>query len=293
MKVSIGIPFFNPGPVFREAIASVLNQTFEDFELILLDDGSSDNALSIAQSFADPRIKVISDGKNKGLPARLNELIELSSGDYIARMDADDLISPDRLQLQVNFLNTRQTIDLVSTGICSITDDAKVLGYRKPQESPLSNASISDAIYGRVNIAHATIMARKSWYQRNQYNETAKLMEDYQLWIDAAIKDDLNVGYIVTPLYFYREESSVSSRKAINAYKNQLSLVKENYLNYLSWPEKFKFTLTMRFKMLVVLMLNSFNTTNLLMSLRNKSTEQHEPELMALQQQLDDIRSQV
>lgn len=290
MKVSIGIPFYNPGECFRECISSVLAQSFDDFELILIDDGSSDNALSIAQSFDDKRIRVISDGKNLGLPARLNQLIQYSQGEFIARMDADDLISKTRIAQQVHYLEINKAVDLVSTGLCSITNNNTVIGYRNPQHKSIGNISIAQAIFGKADIAHATIMARKAWYERNKYNEQAKLMEDYQLWIDAALNDDLKVGHISQPLYFYREESSVSSKKAINAYKNQLSIVSSRYFSELSLFNRLKFSSQCLAKICLVFILNCFSGSNKLLALRNKSTQQDHLRLDELQQELNQLR---
>lgn len=289
MRVSIGIPFYNPGQYFQAAISSVLQQTFQDFELILLDDGSTDDSLAIAQSFNDQRIKIISDGKNRGLPARLNELINLSSGEFIARMDADDLISRNRIALQVEFLTANPQLNLVSTGICSITNNNKVIGYRESRKQH-QQLTTSATIFGRADIAHATIMARKTWYQRNNYNENAKLMEDYQLWIDASIRNDLAVGYISTPLYFYREESSVSSQKAINAYRNQFKIIYDNYFMHLNINEKIHFTMLSAIKITAVYVLNLLRNASLLLKLRNKNTQQDSNKLRALQNELDLIR---
>ena len=107
--ISIGIPIYNAEAYLEDAIKSILAQTHELWELILIDDGSTDASLTIAKRFAesDHRIKVISDGINKKLPARLNQLIEEANYDYIARMDADDLIHPDRLAIQLSFLEKR------------------------------------------------------------------------------------------------------------------------------------------------------------------------------------------
>ena len=290
MKVSIGIPFFNPGDYFKASIESVLNQTYSDFELILLDDGSTDDSLSVAHSFKDSRIKVISDGENKGLPYRLNQLIDVSKGEYMARMDADDLISSTRIAKQVHYLDSQHKIDLVTTGLCSITNANVVIGYRNPRKKSADNISLEDTIFGKADIAHATIMARNSWYQRNRYNENAKLMEDYQLWIDAALKNDLNVGYISAPLYFYREESSVSSQKAIIAYKNQFSIVSSQYFSYLSLFKKIKFSLLCFIKIGIVFSLNIFKNSNRLLALRNKNTNQDQSEIIELQHELDQLR---
>ena len=290
MKVSIGIPFFNPGEVFKETIKSVLQQSFQDFELILLNDGSSDDSLAIAESFNDKRIRVINDGRNLGLPARLNQLITLSSGEYLARMDADDLICPTRIEQQVNYLDKHQSANIVSTGLCSMTDDGKVIGYRLPPVSRATNIDAIAAIFGRSHIAHATIMARKTWYLRNSYNESAKLMEDYQLWIDAALNNDLNVGFLPQPLYYYREQSSVSSAKAITAYKNQYSLARQQYFQHLTMLQKVKFTALMGLKIATVYLLNISANATWLLKLRNKNTQQSNESLAALQHKLDQLR---
>lgn len=287
MKVSIGIPFYNPGIFFKDAIASVLKQTFTDFELILLDDGSSDDSLAVARSFKDSRVKVISDGKNKGLPSRLNQLIDISEGDYIARMDADDLISISRIERQVALLDTTPNADIISTGVCSITNKNQVIGYRQPTRINNSKLSIPDAIYGRADIVHASILVRKSWYLRNKYNEQAKLMEDYQLWVDAAIKDDLNVAYIKTPLYFYREESSVTLKKSLKAYSNVLKIVIKNYFKYLKWSDKLKIITLTFAKITFVTLANVLQLSNRLLVMRNKNTKQDHVLLKKLQQEVD------
>ena len=91
MAITIGIPFYNAEAYLADAIRSVFAQTYEDWELILIDDGSTDNSLAIARSVDDPRVRVYSDGKNKKLASRLNELTQLATYEFIARMDADDV----------------------------------------------------------------------------------------------------------------------------------------------------------------------------------------------------------
>lgn len=290
MKISIGIPFYNPGDDFKDAINSVLKQTYKNFELILLDDGSSDNSLNIARSFSDERIKIISDGTNKGLPARLNELIELSEGYYIARMDADDIISSSRIEQQVKVLNENPNVDMVTTGLCSITNDNKVVGYRLPSRQNGEHISASDAIFGKADIAHATVLVRKEWYQRNKYNEKAKLMEDFQLWIDAAIKQDLKVAHVKQPLYFYREESSTSLKKSIRAYINCYKIVFNQYFQHLSLWLKIKLTLLTSAKIFFVTVAAVMRSYNPMLTLRNKGTQQNQLTLNSLQKELDSIR---
>jgi hypothetical protein len=204
-------------------------------------------------------------------------------------MDADDLISRNRIALQVEFLTTNTQLNLVSTGICSITNDNQVIGYREARQQQ-QQLTTSATIFGRADIAHATIMARKTWFQRNQYNENAKLMEDYQLWIDAAIRQDLAVGYLSAPLYFYREESSVSSQKAIKAYRNQFRIIYDHYFMHLNFIEKVNFTVLSAIKITAVYALNLLSNASVLLKLRNKNTQQDASKLQALQKELDLIR---
>lgn len=287
MKVTVAIPFYNAGKFFKLAIESVLQQTFTDFELILINDGSSDDSLAVAQSFNDPRVSVVDDGKNKGLPARLNEIIDLAQGEFIARMDADDIICPTKLATQLAFLEKHNDLDIVTTGTCSITNENEVFGYRHYGHlSNIEPTSLS-CILGGSGISHATILARKDWYQRNRYNENAKLMEDYQLWIDASIKNDLKVGYLTDYSYFYREESSVSSEKAINAYKNQMKIIKANYTTYLTGWQLSKFLMSMRAKIVLVYLMDKLSLSHKLLNIRNRKTNQNDEVKSMLQSQVD------
>ncbi|MGE8683684.1 MAG: glycosyltransferase family 2 protein [Acinetobacter sp.] len=225
MNVTIGIPFYNAEKYLEDAIKSILAQTYSCWELILIDDGSKDNSLQVAQEYAkvDSRIRVISDGTNKRLPYRLNQIISEAKGCYIARMDADDLIAVDRLEKQVNFLEENKQFDLVSTGILSVKNNLSLVGYRGSKSNKKPN--LADAVLGRTGIIHASILAKKNWYDRNLYNVNNKLAEDYELWLNAYLKGDLTIGFIEEPLYFYREEQSIKLDKLITAYSTQISII--------------------------------------------------------------------
>ncbi|MEN6301484.1 MAG: glycosyltransferase family A protein, partial [Armatimonadia bacterium] len=113
--VSVGIPFYNSEATLLNSVRSVFAQTFQDWELVLMDDGSTDGSLEVARSIDDPRVRVISDGKNLRLPGRLNALHRVTKGRYIARMDSDDLMHPRRLEEQVALLDERPDVDVVGT----------------------------------------------------------------------------------------------------------------------------------------------------------------------------------
>jgi glycosyltransferase involved in cell wall biosynthesis len=125
--VSIGIPFHNPGGLLEGAIRSIQSQTLKDWELLLVNDGSTDGSIDIAQRFAeiDARIRFFNDGEKRGLVDRLNQIADLACCKMLARMDADDLMHPQRLQVQSDFLNSHTSIDLVDTGTI-IIDNRRV-----------------------------------------------------------------------------------------------------------------------------------------------------------------------
>lgn len=218
MKISVGIPFFNAEKFLFYAIQSVICQTYTNWELILIDDGSRDSSFEIAQQFArcDSRIRVISDGENKKLPYRLNQLIKESKGDFIVRMDADDVMHPQRLEKQSSFLEDNKKYDLVSSGLISIDSQNTVKGFRCVSQlyDDFSNLSHS------YPIVHPSVMARKSWYLRNQYSENYPRAEDYELWTRAITKKDFNMAVLPDLLLYYREEGNLSIEKIINSYKD-------------------------------------------------------------------------
>ena len=198
IQVSIGIPFYNAQDFLEQAILSVLNQDFKSFELLLIDDGSTDKSLDIAYRFQDERIKVIHDGQNKGLSARLNELVALSKGEYFARMDADDIMFPQRISQQLAYLQQHNEVDVVGSSAVTIDIKNKITGIICYPEHP---NNISNVIKHQCFI-HPSIMAKRSWFIQNPYDEGAIRMEDYNLWMRTFSK--YRFYNIAEPLLFYR-----------------------------------------------------------------------------------------
>lgn len=234
--VTIGIPIYNAEPYLEDAIKSILVQSYHNWELILVDDGSKDNSLRIAKQYEqqDTRIRVISDGINKKLPARLNQIICEARGDYIARMDADDMMHSERIAKQLNFLQCNPQFDLVSTSLISIKNNNEIIGIRTYLPKQITK---KDALLGQSGILHASILAKKAWCQRNLYNEVNALAEDYELWLSAAIKDDIKVGFLPEYLYYYREESSATKQKMLKGYNTQTQIISKYHQNILSESE--------------------------------------------------------
>ena len=116
-KVTVLMPVYNCEKYLRESIESILNQTFKDFEFLIINDGSSDKSAEIVESYNDNRINFVQNEKNIGLAASLNRGLDIAKGEYIARMDADDISLPERLEKQVRFMETNPQI-----GICGQLD---------------------------------------------------------------------------------------------------------------------------------------------------------------------------
>jgi len=220
--ISIGIPIYNAENYVADAIKSVLAQSYPYWELILVDDGSSDNSLKIAQGFecSDSRIRVISDGENRKLPYRLNQLIQESKGEFIARMDADDIMHPDRLKIQFEFLNQNNSYDIVSSGLVSIDSKNKVKGFRCVEKL------FDDFTLLKLNypIVHPSIMARRTWFERNKYSEKYPRAEDFELWTRAIVSHDFKMAVLPDLLLYYREEGNLSKDKIINSYQDLLRI---------------------------------------------------------------------
>ena len=280
--ISIGMPFYNAQHYLGYAIESVLSQTYEKWELVLVDDGSSDNSLAIANMYAEnnSRIRVISDGRNKKLPYRLNQLIEESTGDLIARMDADDIMHPERLEKQLSFLETNKRYDLVSTGLVSIDKDNIVKGYRKV-ESLYDDFSNIETSYP---IVHPSVMARRSWFKRNKYSEKYPRAEDFELWTRAISNNDFKMAVLPDLLLYYREEGNLSVDKILNTYSDVFKI-------YSSYHPYGKFNLNAikkNLKMLVVKGLYYSGNLQILARSRN-SRFKSDCEKAELQAELDKI----
>ncbi|MGP5435773.1 glycosyltransferase family 2 protein [Psychrobacter alimentarius] len=214
--VTICIPFYNAEHTLLDAVRSVFAQTHESWELILIDDGSTDSSLKIAKSIKDSRVTVYSDGKNRRLAARLNELTKLAKYDVIARMDADDLMSTVRLEKQLKILLSNPNIDLVSTGLCSLNDKNEALSTR----CVISEHSITSKglLSGNSGIVHASLLGNRAWFKRNPYKESMTKSQDTNLWVRSYSKNDLNIAFIPEPLYYYREDGNVTQRQLLLAY---------------------------------------------------------------------------
>mgnify|MGYP000389145418 CR=1 FL=1 len=261
MKVTIAIPFYNAEAYLLDAIRSVFAQTHAEWELILIDDGSTDGSLKIANSINDPRVRVISDGKNKRLAGRLNEVTKLAKYDYIVRMDADDLMLPNRIETQLAVFKENPEIDIVTTGVFSTLNNLTLKGIRGQS---YNEATFKDIISRRRAVTHASIIAKKSWYERWEYDERLSIAQDLELWIRASYNNDFKIVSIADPLYVYREEDNVTGYKLLRAYANERQMISKYSFGVL----KYKLSLKSYFKSAFVRLLILFDKVDILLARR-------------------------
>jgi len=197
--VSVGLPFYNNERTLPDAIRSVFAQTLANWELIMVDDGSSDGSLGLAESVEDARVRVISDGENRKLPFRLNQIAQLAAGKYLARLDADDLLHPQRLEKQIAYLENHPETDLVDTGMYLIDDTNILLGARGLE--PL-RTSPAEALRSAV-LNHATVTGKTQWFRDNPYDTSFVRRQDYELWCRTC--EHSIFARIPEPLYLVRK----------------------------------------------------------------------------------------
>ena len=169
---------FNCGPALIPTIRSLLHQTYDNWELILLDDGSTDDTPLLAKSFHDRRIRLIVDGFNRGLGARLNQAVDLSGGDYFARIDGGDVAYPERLAVQVRFLETHPEVDLVASRIIIFSGLGRVVG-RYPFLQ--THEAICRRPWSGFQLPHPTWMGRMAWFRKNAYSSAMRKSQDQEL----------------------------------------------------------------------------------------------------------------
>jgi len=184
--ISVLMPVYNAEKFLKEAIESILRQTFTSFEFIIINDGSTDSSLEIIEEFAkrDSRIKYI-NRKNKGLIESLNEGIEISQGKYIARMDSDDVSFPKRLEVQYEFLEQNSEYVVVGSRVILIDEDGDELC---PMVNLFSNKDIDSAHINNLTngavIVHPTAMIRRSSLVKiGGYRHDYKNAEDIDVWL--------------------------------------------------------------------------------------------------------------
>jgi glycosyltransferase involved in cell wall biosynthesis len=216
--VTIVLPVYNVGRYLDQCLATIINQSFTDWELIAIDDGSIDNSLEILRSISDTRVQVFENGTNRGVSFTRNYAVSKARGEFIALQDADDYMHPDRIAHQLQFLKANPALDLVGTFMTLIEDHGNIIGIRK---STQEHFSVNGLLFKSAAPAHATLMGRESWFLRNPYPENIARAEDKYVIVNAVRNSDFSYGVLERPLYNYRFQGSKNFGKRLVAYRTE------------------------------------------------------------------------
>jgi glycosyltransferase involved in cell wall biosynthesis len=207
--VSIALSMHDAAGTIEPALRSLRAQSYADWELILIDDGSTDNCLARARRFEDERFRLFADGRRVGLAARLNQAMDLARGRYLARMDADDIAYPERLERQLNFLEAHPDVDLLGSGMMVFADDGRPAGL---YDVRTAHAAICARPLSGFYLAHPTWMGRIEWFRKWRYDPVCRKAQDQDLLLRAWRSS--RYAALPEPLVGYRQDA-VSVRKSL------------------------------------------------------------------------------
>ena len=244
--VSVVMSVYNGSEWLKEAIESIIRQTYSNWEFIIVDDGSDQATKQILNNYKiDPRFKIITNEQKQGLTKNLNIAIEKVKGEFIARMDADDISLPGRFRKQVDYLVDHQNTSVISGFIIFIDDKGNQTGIWEADRKNVTWAQIRSTLPWECCIAHPSVMIRAGVFKKYQYNETQVHSQDWDLWLQLAASNMI-IEKITEPILHYRvHPKSITAtslkksafRKMDETYKNYLGLVsatnKRNTFNLL------------------------------------------------------------
>jgi glycosyltransferase involved in cell wall biosynthesis len=272
-KVTVLMSVYNNEKYLSEAIDSILNQTFKDFEFIIVNDASIDGTLDILKRYKDPRLQIINNKENIGLTRSLNMGLQIAKGDYIARQDADDISAPDRLKKEIDFLDTHKEHAVTGTSVKVIDENSKVI---RLLDRPTEDEQIRKFLRVDNCINHGSVMMRKIALDKvGQYDENMTRSQDYELWL--RISKEYLLGNLSEYLYFWRKHAENIEAKnlveqkifvALGIAKNNISNVERvaiQFINTMVYKRKNikVFPFNILFKLIRILTFNRIKMTTL------------------------------
>lgn len=223
--VTVLLPAYNAAAWLQAAVDSVLTQSFRDFELLVIDDGSKDATAEVLAAYSDPRIRIVRHETNLGLVAALNHGIDLAKGKYIARMDADDVAHARRLERQVEFLEKYHDV-----GICGTWFRTVGLDRASHSRPPTDHDEISALLFFRSAFGHPTVMFRRALLEHAglRYDTLARHAEDFDLWVRA--RERTRFANLPKYLLDYRMHASQTSAEHLQPQLEAASRIRLNQL---------------------------------------------------------------
>lgn len=212
--ITVLMPCYNAAPYLAEALESIINQTYQNLEILCINDGSTDDTGKILEEYAtkDTRIQIIHNDTNLKLIKSLNKGIDLAKGDFIARMDADDISAPERIEKELDFMMQNTEVDVVGCTCYVINETGSILSKKRLRQH--NSNSIFFASFFYVPIGHPELLIRTKVLKENHFleEEHAVHTEDYELWT-RLLRLDHKLKNIDLPLHYFRINPNSVSRK--------------------------------------------------------------------------------
>lgn len=232
-KISVIMPAYNAEKYIAEAIDSILNQTFADFELIILNDHSSDRTEEIILSYKDSRIVYVKNEQNLGVAGTLNRGLEIARGEYIARMDADDISMPERFARQAERLDEAPEIAVVGCAI-ELFDETGTMEARRFSTDP---KQMRVDLFFSSGLAHPSVMMRKSVIRElGGYDREFEGLEDYELW--CRVSEKYGVTTLSEQLFRYRVHGGQVTKNPSPKHQARMEALRERQLERLGLPRE-------------------------------------------------------
>jgi glycosyltransferase involved in cell wall biosynthesis len=220
--LTVVMPVYNSGPYLAKAIESILNQTYRSFELLILDDCSTDGSRRVIEQYDDPRIRLVVNEENIGQTRTLNRGLKLADSELIVRMDHDDISHPERLQRQVEFLKENVDVAVVGTCIRWIDASGKVLGKKRMPDDALV---LRFAQLFRCPLAHGTVAFRRSIIldELGGYDESIPFSQDWELWARVLIRHKIvNIPEYLADVRVHEASTTTTKRHEIGGENSRI-----------------------------------------------------------------------
>lgn len=229
-KVTVLMPVYNGAPYLREAIQSVLDQTFTDFEFLIINDGSTDASVDIIHSYSDPRIRLVNNEKNLQLIATLNKGLKLSRGKYIVRMDCDDISIPERLAIQVDYMDKNPDVGVCGSWFKVFYGNNKMTAGWRMGVMPTDDQEIKATLLFQCPLAHPSTCLNRELLNKFalRYDASYIHAEDYQFWVECG--NYFKLANVSKPLILYRlNNTSVSRSNQSQQIEATLSIIRKEW----------------------------------------------------------------
>jgi glycosyltransferase involved in cell wall biosynthesis len=236
--ISVLMSVYNGERFLREAVESILSQTWTDFEFIIVDDGSTDGSVEIVESYADTRLRLVHNNRNLGLSQSLNRGLEEAGGRYVARMDADDISLPERFERQMSFMDAHPEVGACGTWAKDIDDSGQIVAEHRT----IVDKRLDCYYWIPSPIVHPTAMIRTELLKRLKYNPDVRYAQDFNLWL-RIVKAGFKLANLAEFLFLYRvhpmsisesklEAQLLSSYESFRAHISPCEISQEAYLEF-------------------------------------------------------------